>query len=98
MSKQAYEVFARQSGQSFGVYTADSAEAAVAAMLEDGEPGEAAHADAFYAESLADTYAADWSKWAEYVDPNGAYTREEFDAMPMPERVKLAAEVIAANA
>ena len=31
--------------------------------------------------------ARDWNLWCEAVNPSGAMTREEFDAMTIPERV-----------
>lgn len=102
-----YTVYNTISGQELGVYEAESAEAAIEAnYIDAGYAGRAGYVEQTGDKSECDLaavcypeqYSADFSKWARYIDPDGAYSREEFDAMPMEERVKIAAEVIAANA
>ena len=41
--------------------------------------------------------ANNWNLWAEYVDPNGAYTCEEWKSMSEERRIDLAQQVIDAN-
>jgi hypothetical protein len=42
--------------------------------------------------------AASWDMWSEYIDPDAAFTREEFDTMDIERREQLAQEVISSNA
>lgn len=36
-----------------------------------------------------DEIAASWSLWQEYADPEGVYTRREFDALPLDEKLAM---------
>ena len=42
-------------------------------------------------------YAADYDLFAEYIDPDGTVSREEFEAMEMEERLALIIPVMEAN-
>jgi len=36
--------------------------------------------------------ATDWKLWVEYVDPNAAMTREEFDTLSVAEKIAMQVE------
>ena len=36
--------------------------------------------------------ANNWTLWQEYVDPSATMTREEFDAMPLAEKLQIQAD------
>jgi len=73
----------------------------------DGTPAfERACADAERAQALAeqahiaaptgpspDAIARSWELWADYIDPLGTMTRDEFDALPLEDRLAIIAEV-----
>jgi hypothetical protein len=40
-----------------------------------------------------DQIARDWDLWCDYIDPNAAMSRAEFDAMTVEQRVALIEEI-----
>lgn len=103
-----YQVSNSKTAHSFGIYTADSAEAAIEAACIDAGYDSKADAEAVMGRDSelvavdvsAEAYAADFDLFIQYVDPDGAtgLTRETFDAEPMERRIALAREAVTANA
>jgi hypothetical protein len=103
-----YQVSNSKSAHSFGIYAADSAEAAIEAACIDAGYNSKADAEAAMGRESelvavdvsAEEYAADFDLFAQYIDPDGVtgLTRETFEAEPIERRIALAREVIALNA
>lgn len=99
MSK--YQVSAN--GQTFGIYEADSAEAALDLCAQDAGyksveemEQQLERSSELEADDLS-RYATDWNAWCEYIDPDATTTREQWDAMSSAEKIALVVEMINAS-